>query len=59
MTLLCIKNNIRVPDGIIALYPVFNLDLSAFTPSYFLALEDLILPHMFLKLTLNAYLSDP
>ncbi|EGR30114.1 hypothetical protein IMG5_141700 [Ichthyophthirius multifiliis] len=55
---LCIKFNIQLPSGIIPVYPALNLHIHSFTPSNILALEDQILPHMYLKLIQKAYLQD-
>jgi len=55
LTSLCIKYGVRPPNGIVPVYPALNLNLKSFTPSYLIALEDQILPHMFLKMCLNAY----
>ena len=35
-----------------------NVNWSAFTPSYLLALDDQILPHQFLKLCSKSYLGE-
>ena len=45
-----IERGVRVPDGLILAYPALNLDISKFSPSYFIALDNLIVPHTFLKL---------
>ena len=55
----CILSGIRVPDGIVVIYPAVNLDINAFCRSYIYALEDGVLPHTFLKLCLNSYMQDP
>ena len=55
LTSLCIKYGIRPPNGIVPVYPALNLNLKSFTPSYLLALENQILPHMFLKMCLDSY----
>jgi hormone-sensitive lipase len=48
----------RRPDGLILFYPAVNLNKDVFTTSYMLSLEDLIVPHTYLKLCLEAYLQD-
>ena len=35
-----------------------NLCFQSFTPSFLYALDDLILPHTFLKLCLKSYIKD-
>ncbi|EAR83697.2 hypothetical protein TTHERM_00827140 (macronuclear) [Tetrahymena thermophila SB210] len=57
LTQLCIKYNVRIPDGIVPIYPALSLNLKKFTPSYLISLDDQILPHMFLKMCLQAYVN--
>jgi hormone-sensitive lipase len=40
-------------------YPALNLNYFDFTPSLLTALNDMILPHTFLKICLKSYLKDP
>jgi hormone-sensitive lipase len=56
LTNLLIKFNLRVPDGIVLVYPALNLCDYFYTPSLLTSLNDLILPHSFLKICLKAYL---
>lgn len=55
LTLRCIKHRIRIPNGILLVYPAINLVVKKFSPSLLEALDDVILPHTFLKLCLDAY----
>lgn len=55
---LLITYKLRVPDGLVLVYPVLNLDLHQYTPSLINALNDFILPHTLLKLCEKAYLSN-
>ena len=59
LTNLLIEWKLRIPDGIVLVYPALNLDYFDFTPSLLTALNDMILPHTFLKICLNSYLQDP
>ena len=59
LTNLLIEWGLRVPDGIILVYPALNLNYYDFTPSLLTALNDMILPHTFLKICLKSYLRDP
>lgn len=40
-------------------YPALNLNYFDYTPSLLTALNDMILPHTFLKICLKSYLKDP
>ena len=40
-------------------YPALNLNFQSFTPSLLSSLDDMILPHTFLKICLKCYLQDP
>lgn len=56
LTNMLLKMNIRAPDGIVMVYPALNLNYHNYTPSLLTALNDMILPHSFLKICLKAYL---
>jgi hormone-sensitive lipase len=58
LTLRAIKMGVRVPDGCMLSYPALNLFPKIFSPSYFLALEDMVLPSNMLKLVIKAYVSE-
>lgn len=59
LTDLLIQWKLRVPDGMVLVYPALNLNYYDYTPSLLTALNDMILPHTFLKICLNSYLKDP
>lgn len=46
------------PKGLVLVYPALNLNFNDYTPSLLTALNDMILPHTFLKLCLKAYLKN-
>lgn len=48
----------RAPDGLLLAYPALNMDVESFTPSYLIALNDLMIPHTFIKLCLEAYVQS-
>jgi hormone-sensitive lipase len=47
-----------MPQGIVLVYPALNLNLNNYTPSLLTALNDMILPHTFLKLCARSYLKE-
>lgn len=59
LCLKCMEKGIRLPTGLVLAYPAVNLDKSTFTPSLIYTLEDLLVPHTFLKLCLDSYIQDP
>ena len=58
LTTLLIQWKLPVPSGLVLVYPALNLDYFNYTPSLLTALNDMILPHTFLKICLKAYLKD-
>jgi hormone-sensitive lipase len=56
---ILISWNLRQPDGIVLVYPALNLHYFDYTPSLLTSLNDMILPHTFLKICLDSYLKDP
>jgi len=58
LTLRTIKMGIQVPDGCMLSYPALNLYAKRFVPSYYLAIEDVILPYSLLKLCIKAYIPE-
>ena len=58
LTYKIIKAGLRPPSGLILAYPAVNLDENAYSPSLMNALEDLLVPHTFLKLCLRSYLQN-
>jgi len=57
LTLMAIKMGIRVPDACYLLYPSLNL-YQMYTPSYFLSIDDPLLPFSCLKLILKSYVPE-
>ena len=51
-----IKSGLKPPAGLVLAYPALNIDKNQYSPSLLLSLEDLLVPHSFLKLCLEAYL---
>ncbi len=49
---------LRIPDGLVLVYPALNLNYNNYTPSLLTSLNDMILPHTFLKICLSAYLNE-
>lgn len=58
LTNLLFVLKLRIPDGLVLAYPALNLTYKTYTPSLLTALNDMILPHTFLKICLKAYLKD-
>lgn len=58
LTSLLITWNLRKPDGIVMVYPALNLSYYNYSPSLLTALNDMILPHTFLKICLKSYIQD-
>jgi hormone-sensitive lipase len=56
LTTLLIKWGFKRPSGIVLVYPALNLNLLTYTPSFLTALNDMILPHTFLKVCAKSYL---
>ena len=50
IALRCIEAGFRKPDALILAYPAVSIDVRKFTPSYFISINDLIVPHSFLKM---------
>jgi hormone-sensitive lipase len=58
LALRTIREGVRVPDGCLMSYPALNLYPEKFVPSYFVAIDDVILPYNVLKLCLKAYIPE-
>lgn len=58
LTSMLIMKKLRVPDGVVLVYPALNLNYHNYTPSLLTSLNDMILPHTFLKICLKSYLRD-
>ena len=56
LTTMLIEYNLRPPDGIVLVYPALNLNYKNYTPSLLTALNNMVLPHTFLKVCLKAYI---
>ncbi|OQR82080.1 hormone-sensitive lipase [Thraustotheca clavata] len=54
LTVKCILEKVRIPNGIVLVYPALNMHLSP-SPSRFLHQSDPILPRAILELALNSY----
>lgn len=52
LTNLLIEMKLKTPDGIVLVYPALNLNYHNYTPSLLTSLNDMILPHTFLKICL-------
>ena len=62
VTIMAIKNNIKIPDRLILPYPAMSLAKNAVLPSIFYSLSDPILNLNFLNLCFESYIregSDP
>lgn len=58
LTVKAIKSSCTPPSGLVLAYPALSLVPWKFSPSFLLSLDDQILPHMFLKLCIKAYLNE-
>jgi len=58
LTLRAIREGVRLPDGVMLSYPALNLFPVKVVPSYFQAIDDVILPSNVLKLCLKAYIPE-
>jgi hormone-sensitive lipase len=58
LTGLLIKLKYPTPKGIVLIYPTLNLTFSSYSPSVLSSLDDMILPHTFLKLCLSCYVPE-
>jgi len=58
LTLRAVREGVRLPDGIMLSYPALNLFPTCVVPSYFQAIDDVILPSNVLKLCLKAYIPE-
>mmetsp|Transcript_3931 Transcript_3931/g.3291 ORF Transcript_3931/g.3291 Transcript_3931/m.3291 type:complete len:194 (+) Transcript_3931:449-1030(+) len=55
---LCIQKNVKMPDGIMLIYPPMSCTLSSFSPSLLLSLEDLGLNASLLKQIQKFYVPE-
>jgi hormone-sensitive lipase len=56
LTNLLISYKLPRPEGVVLVYPALNLNYWNYTPSLLTSLNDMILPHTFLKICLQFYL---
>ena len=58
LTNMLIEKKLKIPDGIVLVYPALNLNYFNYSPSLLSTLDDMVLPHTFLKICLEAYLKE-
>lgn len=58
LTYKIMTSGLPPPSGLVLAYPALNLDKDSFSPSLLFSLDDLLVPHTFLKLCLEAYLPE-
>lgn len=58
LTGLLIKLKQPVPKGIVMVYPALSLALNNYSPSLLTSLDDMMLPHTFLKMCLSSYVPE-
>jgi len=57
--LLALKNNVRLPDGLLLSYPALSLNTQVFTPSFLNTFTCIIVTYAFLDMCLKFYMKDP
>ena len=55
LTIKAITSGFRVPDALLLVYPLLNLQMSYYSPSILIALEDQILPTGIYDIMVNSY----
>lgn len=58
LTGLLVKLSHPVPKGIVMVYPALSLTFSSYSPSLLNSLDDMLLPHTFLKMCLSCYVPE-
>lgn len=58
LVIKAITSNLRLPDSLLLIYPLLNLDISYFSPSMLYTLEDTILPCFIYDIMTKAYLQN-
>jgi len=58
LTLRLIRAGLQAPHGLLLVYPCLAVDAKSYTPSYFLSIEDTMLPYSLLKLAAHAYTGE-
>ena len=53
-----IRAGLQPPHGLLLLYPCLAVDSDKYSPSYFLSIEDTLLPYSLLKLAGKAYTGE-
>ena len=53
-----LMNKLQVPKGVLLCYPVCNVDMNSFSPSYLHTLHDYLLSFNMLNLCLRCYLGN-
>lgn len=53
-----IKAGLKVPKGCLLVYPSLYVNASSYSPSYFLSLDNPLLPYTLLKLIAKAYVPE-
>jgi acetyl esterase/lipase len=53
-----LMNKLQVPKGVLLCYPVCNVDMNVFSPSYLHTLHDYLLSFNMLNLCLRCYLGN-
>lgn len=56
-TVLAILNNVRIPDGIMPVYPAIGTNLGDFVPSSLCALDDWVLSSGFLSYCMSSFIA--
>ena len=54
-----IETGVRLPTGLLLNFPAINMWKEAYTPSFLMSLDDVIMHHTFLKLCHDCYIKDP
>jgi len=58
LTLRLIRAGLKTPDGLVLLYPSLSMDINNFSPSYFLSLDDRLLPYSLMNLVIKAHTGE-
>lgn len=58
LTIKTITSGFRIPDGLLLSYPAVDLNKNRYTPSMLYSIEDLLIPHTFLKICRSSYLQN-
>jgi len=58
LTLRLIRAGLKTPDGLVLMYPSLSMDANNFSPSYFLSIDDRLLPYSLMNLVIKAYTGE-